>query len=250
MFRWPTAVLLALMPWASAFPAFSIQGARITEGDLWVLGEIDEPDTPITLDQQFTANSHTRGRFEFRIQYHPATCTVALKTGSQSRVVVVGNCGQRGPAGPEGRAGPPGPPGPPGPEGPAGAPSSSTSQDMPPRYANTQVANKSCGSQAALYAGEQAFQMWVTRRGKIGAANPLKPGSTEEIIVLQVSSRGNVATAYGPDFTRMLRGGPPEQVQELHVAPITWDTANDRLPELVQIVSEDSSNVLARVQFK
>ncbi len=112
------------------------------------------------------------------------------------------------------------------------------------------MADKMCGSQAAVYAGEKAFQMWVTRKGMIATENPLRPGSPERIIVLQVLIRGNVATAYGPDFARMLRGGPPDRIQELYAAPIRWAATNDELPEAIQIVSEDSSDVLARLQFK
>lgn len=250
MLRWTAASTLLLIPCSSALAAIAIHGARIAEGDLWVLGEVDQPDTPITLDERFTQSSDSRGRFEFRVPYHPATCTVTLRAGAQSRVVVIGNCGQRGPVGIEGSAGPPGPPGPPGPEGAAGPPGTPPPHELATRPADTQTANKSCGSKAALYGGEQAFQMWVTRRGRITAANSLRPGSPDEVIILQLLIRGNVATAYGPDFSRMLRGGPPDRVQELHAAPIRWETTNDGLPETVQIVSEDSSDVLARLRFK
>jgi hypothetical protein len=99
---------LTLTLTASVQPAatgFTIMGATIAEGDLWIVGQVDEPNTAITLDGSFTENTDRRGRFEFRIAYHPATCTVVLKTERQSRAVVIANCGQRGPAGP------PGPPG-------------------------------------------------------------------------------------------------------------------------------------------
>jgi hypothetical protein len=39
-------------------------------------------------------------------------------------------------------------------------------------------------------------------------------------------------------------------VQELHAAPIKWEATNDRLPATIQMVAEDSSDVLARLQFK
>src|SRR3954462_8147955 len=55
---------------ASGQPAragFTITGATIAEGDLWIVGQVDEPNTAITLDDSFTENTDPRGRFEFRI---------------------------------------------------------------------------------------------------------------------------------------------------------------------------------------
>src|SRR4051794_24428449 len=80
---------------ASGQPAragFTITGATITEGNLWIVGQLDEPNIAVTLDDSFTENTDPRGRFEFRIAYHPATCTVVLKTERQSRAVVIANC--------------------------------------------------------------------------------------------------------------------------------------------------------------
>jgi len=48
----------------------------------------------------------------------------------------------------------------------------------------------------------------------------------------------------------MLRGGPPDRIQELYAAPIRWSATNDDLPEAIQIVSEDSSEVLASLEFR
>jgi hypothetical protein len=250
MIRWLTALILMVAPWGTAGAAFTIHGARIAEGDLWVIGEVDQPDAVVTLDNQFTETTDARGRFEFRVPYHPTTCTVTLKTETQSRVIVIGNCGQRGPAGPEGRAGRAGPQGPPGPEGPPGPAAQPVPEDVASRSTGTETPDQACGSQAALYAGEKAFQMWVMRKGRISADNALRPGSKDEVIVLQVLIRGNVATAYGPDFARMVRGGAAERVQELYAAPIRWEAKNDQLPATIQIVAEDSADVLARLQFK
>src|SRR5215217_2100704 len=105
-----TALILAaglavLIRPASVQPAvsgFTITNATIAEGDLRVDGLVDEPNTAILLDDGYTENTDRSGRFQFRIAYHPATCTVVLKTERQSRAVVIANCGQRGPAGPPG----------------------------------------------------------------------------------------------------------------------------------------------------
>jgi hypothetical protein len=131
---------LAVLAGSPAQAEIAISVARIAEGSLWVTGQVDEPSAAVTLDGRFTAMADRRGRFEFRLAYHPATCIVTVKTGTESREVVIGNCGQMGPRGepgaagapgpqgPEGRRGPPGPPGPvglagpPGPAGEAGPP--------------------------------------------------------------------------------------------------------------------------------
>ncbi len=97
----------------SALAEIKISGARITEGQLWVLGQADELNTAVTLDDAFEQRTDGRGRFEFRVVYHPATCIVTVKTAAQAKQAVVANCGQAGPKGdpgPEGRPGPPGPP--------------------------------------------------------------------------------------------------------------------------------------------
>src|SRR5437868_4085088 len=93
----PVAGLAALILPASVPPAvsgFTISNASIAEGKLRVDGQVDELDTAITLDDGYTENTDRSGRFQFRIAYHPATCTVVLKTERQSRAVVIANCGQ------------------------------------------------------------------------------------------------------------------------------------------------------------
>jgi len=136
--RWALCSMLALSA-ACGLPAraadMRIEAAKITGGDLWIIGYADDPGVEITLDGQFPHRTDSRGYFEFRVVYHPATCIATLRTPKQTRSIVVGECGQqapglagpRGETGPRGEAGPPGergamgPPGPPGPQGPAGA---------------------------------------------------------------------------------------------------------------------------------
>ncbi|KMO28406.1 hypothetical protein VQ02_31735, partial [Methylobacterium variabile] len=117
------ACLIAAAP---ARAEIQVLAARITAGELWVLGAADDPEAEVSLDGRFATRADSRGRFEFRLVYHPATCIVTLRAGRQERGAVVGECGQQGPPGPEGRAesrtvaGPPGPPGPAGPQGEPG----------------------------------------------------------------------------------------------------------------------------------
>lgn len=133
-------VLTAACTGAAQAGDMRIEAAKITGGDLWIIGYADDPGVEITLDGQFPHRTDSRGYFEFRVVYHPATCIATLRTPKQSRSIVVGECGQQGPqapglagpagprgaTGPRGEAGPPGergamgPPGPPGPQGPAG----------------------------------------------------------------------------------------------------------------------------------
>ena len=123
------AAALALIP-GSALADITVSAARITEGLLWVIGDSDEPNARIVLDNAHEAATDRSGGFEFRVVYHPATCIVTLRTSSESRRAVVANCGQAGPKGEAGPAGQPGPAGPPGPAAVAALPA-----DPPPARA-------------------------------------------------------------------------------------------------------------------
>jgi hypothetical protein len=112
-------ILVFFAQLSRATAEIKIEAAKITGGELWILGHSDELDTEVLLDGRFSQKSDRRGYFEFHVVYHPPTCIVALRTASEARDVVVGECGQRGPQGPS-LAGPAGPPGPPGPRGEAG----------------------------------------------------------------------------------------------------------------------------------
>jgi len=230
--------VLALTTGTPAFAEFTIVGARIAEGDLWVIGQVDEPNTPVTLDGSYTETSDGSGRFQFRIAYHPATCTVILKTERQSRAVVVANCGQRGPRGE------PGPPGPPGPS----VPIRQLGQPPPERAQGSDLA---CDTKAALYEADKGLKLWVMRSGTIerdAALNPLSGQGSD--VVVQVNVGGSLATAYGPSFANLLRGGPPERLEAERGRRIAWSAKLDRLPDALQIVSEDGSGMLARFRFK
>src|SRR5215212_9431788 len=173
-----------------AVSGFTITNATIAEGDLWIVGQVDEPNTAITLDDSYSENTDRSGRFQFRIAYHPATCAVVLKTERQSHAVVIANCGQRGPAGP------PGPPG----SGPA--PSAAA---VPISVPGSQKQGSEgpaepgirCGPQAALYQAENGLSVWIMREGRFGQPDPLRPLAGQELdVVLQASIEGRLVTAY------------------------------------------------------
>lgn len=122
------AAASGLLAAAPASAEISVAVARITEGALWVIGQIDEPEAEVTLDGAFTEKADRRGYFRFRVVHHPYSCIVKVTSGGQSQEAVVAGCGQAGPPGPPGPAGPAGPPGPrgdpglPGSAGPPGPP--------------------------------------------------------------------------------------------------------------------------------
>jgi hypothetical protein len=130
--------LFMLATLALAQPAaaqFEITAARIAAGDLIVMGSIGAANSEVTLDDQFTETTDSRGRFAFRIAYHPASCMVELKARADRRWVVIANCGQIGPRGDTGPLGPPGgrgETGPAGPPGPMGPPGETVQVEMPP----------------------------------------------------------------------------------------------------------------------
>jgi hypothetical protein len=239
------AGLAALIRPASVQPAvsgFTITNATIAEGDLRVDGQVDEPNTAILLDDGYTENTDRSGRFQFRIAYHPATCTVVLKSERQSRAVVIANCGQRGPAGPPGAAGP--------------APSAaSVPSALPATQERVSDSNSEagirCGPQAALYQAENGSNVWITRKGRIGQSDPLRPlsGQASEL-VLQASIEGRVVTAYGPSFARLVRGGSVQELESKRGEPIAWDPQVNGLPQELQTVSEDGSGAVTGLKFR
>src|SRR5918993_3814955 len=129
-----TLIAGTLVAAGSAAAEITVAVARITEGALWVIGQVEQPEAEVILDDAFTEKADRRGSFQFRIIYHPSTCIVRLKSGNNTHEAVVAGCGQAGPPGPPGPAGPPtlgpkedeaglaGPPGPSGPAGPPGPP--------------------------------------------------------------------------------------------------------------------------------
>jgi hypothetical protein len=235
-----------------------IRGARIAEGDLWVLGQVDEPNATITLDDSYFERTDSRGRFEFRLGYHPAACTVILKTPRQSRAVVVANCGQRGPAGPEGAAGTSAPVAAPGaPPLVAAAPASAAlaarptpppAMPAPPQESAPPVV--SCGAKAALYEAANGFRVWVTQKGTLRRAAAPQAQAAQQEVVLHVSIGGQPASLRGPSYAAMMRGGPPREIEEAARQLINWERLTDALPQAIEVVPDTGGAVLARLTFK
>lgn len=205
----------------------AIVDAHIGEGDLWIVGHADEPETEVTLDDSFTGRTDARGNFQFRIAYHPITCMVVVKTQRQQRAVVVANCGQRGPPGEQG------------PPGPAGAPGAAVAPVPTPSAAEV-----ACAPKSPLYSADNGFRMWVMRRGN------LAPGGAEPRIVLQVNIDGSLATTHGPDFARMQTAGAAAQLEQQSGGRIAWDSKLGPLPETIEIVAEGSTDVVSKLRFK
>jgi hypothetical protein len=230
-----SVIAATLMAASPALAEFKIRAARIAEGDLWVMGEVDEPNTAITLDETYTERTDSRGRFQFRTPYHPATCTVLLKTARQARAVVIADCGQRGPAGPEG------PPGPPGFRGPF------TPEPDQHEPASLPV---SCSRRAALYVAPNGFQVWVTRKGVIRYTSTARLTAARQEVVLQVSIGGETASLRGADYAAMLRGGPPQEIEVTTGQLINWERLVDALPTTIRIASETGTQAIAELTFK
>jgi len=68
---------------APALARIKVEAARITGGELWILGSTDEPEAEITLDGKFPTKADKRGNFELRVVYHPATCIATLRSAQE-----------------------------------------------------------------------------------------------------------------------------------------------------------------------
>ncbi|MGU3668237.1 hypothetical protein ACLBX9_28975 [Methylobacterium sp. A49B] len=135
---------------------------------------------------------------------------------------------------------------------PADTPSASTPpppQAPNPTPAAAPAAEQPCGSRAARFENGKGFKMVITRAGEIRTTNPLRPLTPEVNEVLQVVIAGKVATAYGPDFTTLRRGGAPAGIEAMLGGPIHWQAALPALPDPIVIVTEEGTP-LAKLAFK
>lgn len=106
-----------------------------------------------------------------------------------------------------------------------------------------------CGPQAARYDSGKGFVLVATRVGEVRVEDPLRPLTPAVNHVLQVVIAGKVATAYGPDFTALRRGGAPGAVEAMLGAPIRWQASLPALPDPLAIVAEDGAP-LAELSFR
>jgi hypothetical protein len=121
--------LLCILALVSLWPApaaaeIEIREAQIAGGYLLISGRTTFRNFLVVLDRRHSATADRRGRFSFRLAYIQPGCIGTLEAGTETRQVVIANCGMgaTGPAGPPGPAGPQGPPGPAGPQGGEGPP--------------------------------------------------------------------------------------------------------------------------------
>ncbi|WP_331327645.1 hypothetical protein [Methylobacterium fujisawaense] len=91
--------------------------------------------------------------------------------------------------------------------------------------------------------------MVITRAGQVRTTNPLRPLTPEVNEVLQVVIAGKVATAYGPDFTTLRRGGAASGVEAMLGSPIHWEPTLPTFPDPIAIVSEEGTP-LAQLTFR
>lgn len=107
-----------------------------------------------------------------------------------------------------------------------------------------------CGAKAVAYGAEKGFRLWVTRKGVQVQENPLRPLSPERAIVLQVVVNGRLATAYGPDFDNLHRGGAPKALEEANGHSIEWEPVASGLPATLRVVSDDGRVILGPLAFQ
>ncbi len=70
------------------------------------------------------------------------------------------------------------------------------------------------------------------------------------MIRIRRGAGGKVAPAYGPSFEGMRRAGPPSQLEEETGSSITWASDLSGLPISINIIAEESSEVVARLRFE
>jgi hypothetical protein len=130
-------------------------------------------------------------------------------------------------------------------------------QPQPPNPPKpTQQANKAdgpdaCVGRSAIYWAGSGPRVHVVRRGAVSEQKPLDPeGGTRESVVLEVLINAKAATAFGPSFDEMRRGGPPKQLAEETGSPIRWSSDLAGLPLTLNVMAEDGPQVVARLRFE
>jgi hypothetical protein len=129
-------------------------------------------------------------------------------------------------------------------------------QSQPPSPAKARQADKvgepeGCVGSSAIYWAGSGPRVHVLRRGAVSEQKPLEPKSVpRESVVLEVLINAKAATAFGPSFDEMRRGGPPRQLEEETGSPIRWSSDLAGLPLTLKIIAEDGPQVVARLGFE
>ena len=108
-----------------------------------------------------------------------------------------------------------------------------------PRPAPAAATPVACGDRTAAFA-DRKTRLWVTRRGTIVEDNPLRPLSTDPVLVLEVIVGGRAATAVGPDWDSLHRAPALAALEEQNRHMIAW-ASDGGLPNAFRIVSEDGA---------
>ncbi|GJD35236.1 hypothetical protein [Methylobacterium aerolatum] len=125
----------------------------------------------------------------------------------------------------------------------------SAAPPVPPAMPAAGPGGITCDAQAARYESGKGFGFHVIRAGMVRIDNPLRPLTPDFTQVLEVVIGHKRATAYGPDFTSLRRGGPPNSLQGVLGAPIQWDPQLPILPDSLGVVGDDG-RPLASLGFK
>ena len=121
----------------------------------------------------------------------------------------------------------------------------------PTQHANKADGPDACVGSSAIYWAGSGPRVHVVRRGAVSEQKPLEPESgTRESVVLEVLINAKAATAFGPSFDEMRRGGPPKQLEDETGSPIRWSTDLAGLPVTLNVMAEDGPQVVARLRFE
>ncbi|MGT2486864.1 hypothetical protein ACU4GA_14650 [Methylobacterium oryzae CBMB20] len=129
------------------------------------------------------------------------------------------------------------------------APSQAAPQAASPTPAAGPTLEQPCGTRAARFESAKGFKMVITRAGQVRTTNPLRPLTPEVNEVLQVVIAGKVATAYGPDFATLRRGGAASGIEAMLGSPIHWEPTLPTFPDPIAIVTEEGTP-LAQLTFR
>ena len=119
--------------------------------------------------------------------------------------------------------------------------------------ANTPVSRgpETCGKNPAVYWAGAGPKVQVLRHGSFRQRKALEPeGASTEAVVLEVRIDGKSASAYGPSFDRLQRGPASQELEQEVGDRIRWRDGPASLPPALVILSDEGSEVVARLRFE
>ena len=126
------------------------------------------------------------------------------------------------------------------------------------------LANKRAARQRRLYhaalkpaartlrsTGRSGPKVQVLRHGSFRQRKALEPeGASTEAVVVEVRIEGKSASAYGPSFDRLQRGPASQELEQEVGDRIRWRDGPASLPPALVILSDEGSEVVARLRFE